>query len=121
MKRDLLLLLLVAAIAVGWLVLRVERTDPDAAGLSSTALLSGAPESFKRVTGPEPLQFPADHAMHPGYRNEWWYFTGNLDGADGRRFGFQFTLFRFATGPVDQPDSPFAADAVWMEIGRAHV
>ncbi len=114
MKRDLLLLLLVAAIAVGWLVLRVERTDPDAAGLSSTALLSGAPESFERVTGPEPLQFPADHAMHPGYRNEWWYFTGNLDGTDGRRFGFQFTLFRFATGPVDPPDSPFAADAVWM-------
>lgn len=114
MKRDLFLVLLIAAVAVGWLVFRVERADPDAAALSGTALLNTAPESFKRVTGPEPLSFPADHAVHPGYRNEWWYFTGNLAAADGRRFGFQFTLFRFAAEPFDAPDSPFSADAVWM-------
>jgi predicted secreted hydrolase len=41
-------------------------------------------------------RFPRDHWSHPGYRTEWWYFTGHLaDGVDSApRFGYQFTLFR---------------------------
>ncbi len=114
MRRDVVIVLLLALAAVVWLGARIERDAPDATGLSGTALLNAAPEVFRRVTGPEPLQFPADHALHPGYRNEWWYFTGNLDAADGRRFGFQFTLFRFASDPEDLPDSDFSTDAIWM-------
>jgi predicted secreted hydrolase len=40
--------------------------------------------------------FPRDHWAHPAFRNEWWYFTGQLtDVADSsRHFGYQFTLFR---------------------------
>lgn len=45
------------------------------------------------------FEFPADHGPHPDYRNEWWYVTGNLDDAAGRRFGFELTLFRFALAP----------------------
>ena len=41
-----------------------------------------------------PLVLPADHASHPDYRIEWWYYTGNLDATDGRRFGYQLTFFR---------------------------
>jgi predicted secreted hydrolase len=40
------------------------------------------------------LQFPRDHASHPDYKIEWWYYTGNLAAPDGRRFGYQLTFFR---------------------------
>jgi predicted secreted hydrolase len=39
-------------------------------------------------------QFPRDHFDHPDYKTEWWYYTGNLKSADGRRFGFELTFFR---------------------------
>jgi predicted secreted hydrolase len=39
-------------------------------------------------------EFPRDHAAHPENKIEWWYYTGNVTAADGRRFGFQVTFFR---------------------------
>lgn len=39
-------------------------------------------------------EFPRDHHAHPDFKTEWWYFTGNLESEDGRRFGFQLTFFR---------------------------
>lgn len=114
MMRDAVIAVLIALLAVAWLALRAGSDEPTVSTLSGTALLNAAPEVFDRVTGPEPLEFPADHGLHPGYRNEWWYFTGNLAGEDGDRYGFQFTLFRFAVEPGDRPDSDFATDAVWM-------
>jgi len=114
MKRDGLIALAIALLAVGWLAQRAGDDQATASAVSSVALLNAAPEAFDRVTGPEPLEFPADHGLHPGYRNEWWYFTGNLAGADGHRYGFQFTLFRFAVEPGERPQSDFATEAVWM-------
>ncbi len=40
--------------------------------------------------------FPQDHWSRPGYRTEWWYFTGHLISEEdpARRFGYQFTFFR---------------------------
>lgn len=40
------------------------------------------------------FEWPRDHAVHPDFKTEWWYFTGNLRAADGRRFGYQLTFFR---------------------------
>ena len=40
------------------------------------------------------IVLPADHASHPDYKLEWWYYTGNLDAAGGQRFGYQLTFFR---------------------------
>jgi predicted secreted hydrolase len=40
------------------------------------------------------FQFPRDHFNHPGFEVEWWYYTGNLRTAEGRRFGFELTFFR---------------------------
>ena len=34
------------------------------------------------------LSFPRDHAAHPDYRIEWWYYTGTLYTEEGRRFGY---------------------------------
>ena len=41
-------------------------------------------------------QFPRDHFSHPEFQTEWWYYTGNVKGSDGRRFGFELTFFRQA-------------------------
>ena len=43
--------------------------------------------------------FPRDHWARDGYKTEWWYFTGHLASADGRRFGYQFTFFRVGMLP----------------------
>jgi len=40
------------------------------------------------------FEWPRDHAVHRDFKTEWWYFTGNLRAADGRRFGYQVTFFR---------------------------
>jgi len=54
---------------------------------------------FAMAMEPRTFVFPRDHGPHPEFRNEWWYMTGNLDAADGRRFGFELTFFRFALAP----------------------
>lgn len=59
----------------------------------------GDTAGYARATEPRPLRFPDDHGPHPAYRTEWWYITGNLEADDGRRFGYQFTLFRTALAP----------------------
>ena len=41
-------------------------------------------------------EFPRDHFNHPDFQTEWWYYTGNLAGSDGHRFGFELTFFRQA-------------------------
>jgi predicted secreted hydrolase len=56
-------------------------------------------EGFAQVLGPRTFEFPRDHGAHPEYRQEWWYFTGNLDSPDGERFGFELTFFRFGLAP----------------------
>ncbi len=80
------------------------------ADLSLIETLGGADTvGYARALEPRAFDFPADHGPHDDFRSEWWYFTGNLDGVDGRRFGFQFTVFRGALAP---PDSGVAASTV---------
>lgn len=49
-------------------------------------------------------QFPRDHWSHPEFKTEWWYWTGNLQTAEGRRFGFELTFFRQASSPEPARD-----------------
>ncbi len=58
------------------------------------------PKGYLSVTGPCRLEFPKDHGSHPGYRTEWWYFTGNVQSATGNRYGFQLTFFRRRITPM---------------------
>lgn len=54
-------------------------------------------------------EFPRDHFEHPGYRTEWWYYTGNVRAQDGHRFGFELTFFRQAI-----PESTNqASEGIW--------
>jgi predicted secreted hydrolase len=60
--------------------------------------------SWRQAAAGYAFAFPRDHASHPDFKIEWWYYTGNLDAADGRRFGYQITFFRIG---VDQaPSNP---------------
>lgn len=91
-RRLLPLALLLLALAV-WLVLR-ERPAPEPGIDPAAALGDYDLAGYERALGPRAFQFPEDHGPHPGFRNEWWYFTGNLQAADGRPYGYQLTLFR---------------------------
>ncbi len=72
---------------------------------------AGDDAGFARAIAPRRFVFPDDHGPHPGFRNEWWYITGNVDSEKGRRFGFELTVFRFALTPVS-PTSP-VSDSNW--------
>ena len=62
--------------------------------------------NYLTITGPCLLEFPEDHRAHPGYRTEWWYYTGNLRSETGDLYGFQLTFFR-------RQISPAGADKAW--------
>lgn len=114
MGRDLALLAALSLALLLWLGWQTREPQAPQHSFSAAGLLSESPEQFLKVTGPRPMHFPEDHAAHPGYRNEWWYFTGNLEGSDERPFGFQFTLFRFELDEGERPQSAWASPAVWM-------
>ncbi|MCC6707385.1 MAG: carotenoid 1,2-hydratase [Gammaproteobacteria bacterium] len=60
---------------------------------------------FARAEQPRVFEFPRDHAAHPEFRSEWWYFTGHLKDSEGRPFGFQLTLFRFELAAHTPPSA----------------
>lgn len=68
-------------------------------GLRVGDALGGDSTGYARATEVRPFRFPEDHGPHPDFRNEWWYVTGNLADGQGRRYGFQLTLFRIALSP----------------------
>ena len=98
-------LLLGALGGLGYLALRRPPRTPDEPALSVAETLRtggpGADAGYSRALAPRPFSFPEDHGSHPGFRTEWWYFTGNLAAAGGERYGYQLTLFRSALAPAD--------------------
>lgn len=80
--------------------------SPDSAPSSAPAPLARTLQFGEDVAGfesvtPRALRFPEDHGAHPRHRIEWWYITARLKDAQGRRFGAQWALFRFALRPED--------------------
>ena len=75
---------------------------------------------FLAVTGPCYLRFPEDHGPHPGFRTEWWYYTGNVTDEDGRDCGFQLTFFRHSLTPLQDrknwpdPASTWRTDTLYL-------
>lgn len=102
---------------------------PPSVRLNLADILSGnATSGFERAYEVRQFHFPADHGAHPAYRNEWWYFTGNLTTDENRHFGYQVTLFRTALTPIDatmresenasgkipEPESAWTMRNIWM-------
>ena len=88
-------------------------------------LQASADNDFLSVTGPCYQTFPQDHGAHPGYRTEWWYYTGNLKAESGDRYGYQLTFFRSQISPPGandrwpQPPSDWRTQQVF--VGHAAI
>ena len=86
--------------------------------VNASAVLSNAPVDtvgFARAIDPWDWQFPRDFGPHPEFQTEWWYYTGNLATADGRRFGYQFTIFRRAIEPQARvSESEWRTNQIYM-------
>jgi predicted secreted hydrolase len=74
---------------------------------TSLRLLSPEPQAFARALEPRAFRLPQDHGPHFEFQTEWWYYTGQLTAADGRRFGFQLTFFRRGLSPGLPPAAAF--------------
>jgi predicted secreted hydrolase len=83
---------------------------------SGLAVLAQHVETYTQARPGQPLVFPLDHGPHPGYRIEWWYLTTNLNDAEGRAYGAQWTLFRLAVQPPGErePADAWQNDQVFM-------
>lgn len=116
-------------VAGAWLILSValisagcgpsqsdgDRTQSEAINLG--AILGGGEglQGFDFADRIREFRFPEDHGAHPTFRNEWWYLTGNLISEEGRRFGYQFTIFRNALSPEISPStSRWRSNQVYM-------
>ena len=89
-------------------------------GVTASALIADSSlnlDLYAQAIEPWDWQFPADFGPHPDFLTEWWYYTGNLTTEEGRRFGFQFTIFRRAIAPATA-----ASDSEWRtgQIYMAH-
>lgn len=66
---------------------------------AALVLIPPLPAQYRQAVLGYRFEFPRDFFEHPDFQTEWWYYTGNLQGRDGRHFGFELTFFRRA---VDQ-------------------
>jgi len=112
-------LLISLGLRAGWqqLARRNRLASPPQGRLQPVTALAGDATGFARAEGPRPFDFPADHGPHPNFQTEWWYYTGNLQTVDDRRFGYQLTFFRRALTPPDRREdraSDWATDQVYM-------
>jgi predicted secreted hydrolase len=112
---------LISIVAAALLLAACAASAPPAAPQTrltvAEALAGSNQQGFAKATEPRPFVFPQDHGPHQEYATEWWYYTGNLDAADGRHFGYQLTFFRFALAP-DKPQRP--SDWATSNIYMAH-
>jgi predicted secreted hydrolase/ABC-type lipoprotein release transport system permease subunit len=82
--------------------------------LCIVAMPAGADGPWRSAAPGSRLQFPADHASHPDYKIEWWYYTGNLTATGGRRYGYQVTFFRIGVEFAPTNPSKWALRDVFM-------
>jgi predicted secreted hydrolase len=118
MQRPLrFLIVALLVVALGAALALTLRRDEGQVTAQLVASAEGETAGFARVEGPRPFSFPIDYGPHPDYQTEWWYYTGNLTTAEGRRFGYQLTFFRRALVPEKEQierSSDWAADQVYL-------
>ena len=109
----------ISILLIGLLAAACASATPQALPTSQSAAAQSAggitTAGFARATTPREFVFPLDHGPHPQYAIEWWYYTGNLDTAQGRHFGYQLTFFRIGltATPVARA-SDFATSNIYM-------
>ncbi|MEM9951831.1 MAG: lipocalin-like domain-containing protein [Chloroflexota bacterium] len=114
-RKIILTLIVIVAVAIGG----VSLVNVGGSGSVSATTALAAPDinydDFAKADAPYDWNFPEDFGAHPDFLTEWWYYTGNLATDDGRRFGFQFTIFRRAISPIaTQSDSEWRTNQVYL-------
>lgn len=86
---------------------------------SATTSNHTRPGGFRSAEPGYQYRFPRDHGTHDDFRTEWWYYTGHLTAANGRRFGYQVTFFRRGI----EPERVGANSSQWAirQLYLAHV
>lgn len=68
------------------------RTNAVAADSLVGVLVDENNAGYSLATVPGSRSVSQDLGPHYDYQTEWWYYTGNLETADGRLFGYQLTF-----------------------------
>jgi predicted secreted hydrolase len=95
------------------------RSKPLLAGLVFT-ILAAAGQQFRTAQPGYRFVFPQDHFDHPEFQTEWWYYTGNLRGADGKPYGFELTFFRQAQSIAPAVRSAMTSAWIPDQVYLAH-
>lgn len=116
MKRKLWIAsaFVLVGLVVFYLTRPVENRENLAAQVVTTPI---SIEGYTRADGSQTVVFPRDFGPHLDYQTEWWYYTGNLDTADGRHFGYELTFFRGALLPpalAPERSSDWATNQIYM-------
>jgi predicted secreted hydrolase len=82
--------------------------------LLAALLFAQAESPWQAAKAGYEFAFPRDHASHPDNKIEWWYYTGNVKAADGRRFGYQITFFRVGIDHTPANPSKWAIRDLFM-------
>lgn len=111
--------ILIGVVGVGFSLVDVASTNEVQARTilyESNADTSG----YRQAIGAYDWQFPRDYGSHDEFQTEWWYYTGNLADANGRRFGYQFTIFRRSITPPSGNVSEGASEWRSNQLYMAH-
>ena len=103
---------IVVALAFG--ISQAPSRGPHDADFASWGGSPKPPAPWKYATAGYRFEFPRDHASHPDYKIEWWYYTGNVKTTDGRRFGYQVTFFRVGVDYAPANPSKWAIRDLYM-------
>lgn len=121
MKRVIVVIFVIVLIAAGYFW---QRSMDASAGENTTSLIPLLSEEntagFAQATEPDNINFPRDLGPHNEYQTEWWYYTGNLETAGGRPFGFQLTFFRRALTPEQVDEQEAGSDWRTNQVYLAH-
>jgi predicted secreted hydrolase len=78
------------------------------------ALLLASSFSYQAALPGRKISFPVDHASHPDFKTEWWYYTGHLRTEEGKEYGYQVTFFRFGLRDRQEEKEPHRFTDLYM-------
>ena len=115
-RLAVVILVVIVAAVLYWKWPATEKPRTQASSASVIDILGGGDTAgYARAVEPREFSFPADYGPHNDFRQEWWYYTGNLETAEGRHFGYQLTFFRFALAPHEvKRNSAWATRQIYL-------
>jgi predicted secreted hydrolase len=66
-----------------------------AIAIAANAAAAGSTGGWQTAHPGYQYSFPSDYGAHESYRDEWWYYSGNVRDHAGHPFGFELTIFRY--------------------------